>query len=319
MRWTFGISFVAVLIACAADAQSLDVFHRGKPYLKLASSAAVAQSTDDNLSRCLGAAAESVIDACTVAIASRRLTADESAKALIARGNAYNEGHGRLGPIRNHTRAVEDYNEAIKLSPNLPMAYSARAQAFRLLFRFDLALEDLNKAIQLDPNDAGPYVRRAQINNWISITNTLQRLPDRVIPDRIIEDLDTAIKLDPSLTVAYLMRADALGRKGLLDRAIEDYDQVIKLGGNNISIGQAYKGRGDALESKGMLAQAIEDYDRAIQLDPNDFRAQCARAGAKQKIGDIQGSTADVASANKIVNSVVNSPWDPCRQPDLGY
>ncbi|MDH6098192.1 tetratricopeptide repeat protein, partial [Anabaenopsis sp. FSS-46] len=50
---------------------------------------------------------------------------------------------------------VADYTEAIKLNPNLALAYYNRGIVYRKQQKWDLAVADYNKAITLDPNYAG--------------------------------------------------------------------------------------------------------------------------------------------------------------------
>ena len=54
--------------------------------------------------------------------------------------------------------------------------------------------------------------------------------------------------------------------KTMIDRAIEDYDQAIRL---NPNFAEAFYNRGVAYDGKGQPDRAIEDYDQAIRLNPN--------------------------------------------------
>ena len=88
--------------------------------------------------------------------------------------------------------------------------------------------------------------------------------------DRAIQDYDQAIKLDPSDAIAYYNRGIAYSAKGQLDRAIQDYDQAIKLDPN---YAHAFYNRGNAYSAKGQHDRAIQDYDQAIKLNPSDVNA----------------------------------------------
>ena len=68
------------------------------------------------------------------------------------------------------------------------------------------------------------------------------------------------------LALAYNNRGSAYSDKGQHDRAIQDYDQAIKL---NPSNARAYYNRGIAYSAKGQHDRAIQDYDQAIKLDPS--------------------------------------------------
>ncbi|MDR3020902.1 MAG: tetratricopeptide repeat protein, partial [Treponema sp.] len=150
--------------------------------------------------------------------------------------------------------ALEDYNQAIKLSPNLFKAYLDRGSVFINKGDYDSAIADLNQAIRLDPNNALGYTYRGFAYN---------RKSDY---DRAIADYNQAIRLDPNYTSAYHNRGFLHHSKGDYDRAIADYNQAIKIDPNYTL---AYGNRGYAYYDKGDYNRAIADYNRAIKLDPN--------------------------------------------------
>ena len=73
-----------------------------------------------------------------------------------------------------------------------------------------------------------------------------------------------------NLAWAYNNRGIAYSNKGQYDRAIQDYDQALRL---NPSDADAYHNRGNAYANKGQYDRAIQDYDQAIRLNPNDALA----------------------------------------------
>src|SRR5664280_2946637 len=84
--------------------------------------------------------------------------------------------------------------------------------------------------------------------------------------DRAIEDFDQAIRLNPQDADVFNNRGIAFKNKGQYDRAIQDYDQAIKL---NPDKAGAFNNRGKAYANKGQYDRAIQDYDQAIRLNPN--------------------------------------------------
>jgi len=69
-----------------------------------------------------------------------------------------------------------------------------------------------------------------------------------------------------NLAIAFYNRGNSYRSKGQPDRAIEDYDQAIRL---NPIYALAFYNRGNAYNGKGQPDRAIEDYDQAIRLNPN--------------------------------------------------
>ncbi len=95
--------------------------------------------------------------------------------------------------------------------------------------------------------------------------------------DRAVQDFDEAIRLDPSFLNAFFQRGDVYLAKQDYDRAIQDYDEVIRL---DPSDAEAFRYRGDAYLAKEDYDRAIQDYDEVLRLDPSDTTAVEARARA---------------------------------------
>ena len=100
-----------------------------------------------------------------------------------------------------------------------------------------------------------------------------------------------------NLVIAFNNRGTAYSDKGQHDRAIEDYDQAIKL---NPKLAIAFFNRGTAYSDKGRHERAIQDFDQAIKLDPSDADYFYERSLAKAKKGDTAGADADLAAARRI-------------------
>jgi tetratricopeptide (TPR) repeat protein len=79
------------------------------------------------------------------------------------------------------------------------------------------------------------------------------------------------------LATDFYNRGVAYLRKDQYDRAIEDFDQSIRL---NPNYALAFKGRGNVHLSEGQYDRAIEDFDHVLRLNPNDAWAFAGRGGA---------------------------------------
>ncbi len=55
--------------------------------------------------------------------------------------------------LKQYNKALEDYNKAIELNPELKEAYIGRAKVYRLLNKFDLAKSDEDKVQELEKLD----------------------------------------------------------------------------------------------------------------------------------------------------------------------
>ena len=61
---------------------------------------------------------------------------------------------------RKYDRAIEDYNEALRLKPDFAQAYSDRGAAWYFKGEYQKAIADYDQAIQLEPDNARAYTNR---------------------------------------------------------------------------------------------------------------------------------------------------------------
>ncbi len=101
-----------------------------------------AQESDPNLG----------IDGCTAVIESGMFadSPGDLAKIYYNRGNAYQN-------LGEHRRAIEDYDQALRIDPGFAIAYSNRGNAYNHLGEYRRAIEDYDQALRLDPGDADYY------------------------------------------------------------------------------------------------------------------------------------------------------------------
>ena len=323
--------------------------------------------TDDQLKTwCFGDAADDQkILGCESIIKAGKETTANVAKAFVNRGLGYaNKGQ--------YDRAIQDYDQAIKLDPNYANAFNNRGIAYADKDQYDRAIQDFDQAIKLNPHFAEVFDNRGnrlhrqrsirprhpglrpgdqarselrqslrrsrqclrpakasatalfktltrrscsirtsptpstfaatptttkasttvpsrtstRRSSSIRITPMPSTIAERRYPgkgqcDRAIQDFDQAIKLNPHLRPSLQQSRYLLLRQtGQYDRAIQDYDQAIKLNPNDAI---AFNNRGNAYAHKGQYDRAIQDYDQAIKLDPNDAFAIKNRAIAIAK------------------------------------
>lgn len=90
---------------------------------------------------------DTLIRGCSAIIRSGRETPENLARAHFNRGRAWSDRG-------EYARAMQDFDEAIKLDPNYPDALNSRALAWRGLGQNERAMADFDLAIKLDPNYA---------------------------------------------------------------------------------------------------------------------------------------------------------------------
>jgi tetratricopeptide (TPR) repeat protein len=114
--------------------------------------------------------------------------------------------------------------------------------------------------------------------------------------DRAIQDYDQAIRLNPKDAAAFNNRGWVYFEKKDYDRAMKDYNEAIRLGPKLVN---ARDNRGLLYFTLGRLDQAIADFDIAVKLDPKDAAPLYGRGLIKLKKGDSTGSK-DIEAAKMI-------------------
>jgi tetratricopeptide (TPR) repeat protein len=147
--------------------------------------------------------------------------------------------------------AIEEYNKAIELDPEMADAYNNRGRAYIVRGMYESAIEDLDEAIRLDPEMAIAYNNRGLA--YVGLGEY----------ERAIEDYDEAIRLDPDYASAYNNRGAAYFRLGEFERAIEDCTEAIRIDPDHIP---AHAWRAMAYTILFMDAEAEQDIERAVEL-----------------------------------------------------
>lgn len=73
---------------------------------------------------------------------------------------AYCNSGNTKGVLGRHEEAIADYDEALRMDPQLAAAYYNRGNAKGLLGRHEEAIADYDKALQIDPQLAAAYYSR---------------------------------------------------------------------------------------------------------------------------------------------------------------
>lgn len=195
---------------------------------------------------------------------------------------AYNRGKDYL-LAGNDDRAIQVFTEAIRLNPNLVPAYTNRGVAYRRKGEYDRAIQDYDQALRIDPNLAVAYYlrgvvyrRKGEYDRARSDLNKALALGyDRTTVERSLALLSRAQShtTNDAVAYAYFSQGNAYARKGEYDRAIQAYDQVLRLNSHDAT---AYYNRGLVYVSKEEYDRAWSDFHAALVLGFDRAKVEAA-------------------------------------------
>jgi tetratricopeptide (TPR) repeat protein len=125
--------------------------------------------------------------------------------------------------------------------------------------------------------------------------------------ERALEDYNEAIRLNPNDASHYNNRGIVYRMKGEYDRAISDYDEAIWLKSDYPA---AFYNRAIAYTEKGEYDNALADFDIVLRFDARNAFALYGRGMARLKKGEMETGSADIAAANAI-NPHIAKEFEP--------
>ncbi len=177
-------------------------------------------------------------------VVAMNISATQAAPAVMNRGNAYSANG-------DPDRALQDYDEAIRLDPENAGGYVNRALALARNGDVAAAMTDYAKAIALNPQQ------------WQAYFNRAAELRDRGQLREALNDLNKVMELNPEFTGAYMNRANIYVRQGELDKAVADYNAAL-LRDPNLGVG--YITRADIFLRKKDYRHALWDLQTALRM-----------------------------------------------------
>jgi tetratricopeptide (TPR) repeat protein len=184
----------------------------------------------------------------------------------------------------DYDRAIQDFDQSIKLNPSNARPFSNRGVAYLKKGELDLAIAAFDEAIKLNPNYSEAFANRAEA--YLKQHNY----------DRAARDYDDAIRIAPGLDVVWSGRCWARAILGNLQAALEDCNKALQARTNAAT----YDSRGLIYLKMGQFGAAIDDYNSALQFDPKLATALYGRGLAKLKQGNSITGETDIAKAKAI-------------------
>ena len=194
------------------------------------------------------------------------------------RGNYYRDH-------KINDKAMDDYANLMRLTPNDPNAYFSRGKLYFEKKDYDKAFNDFNKSIKLDSNNAIAFSNRG------TIYGTRQQW------DLALKDFNRALVLKPDMKDALLNRGLLFYNLRRFDEAIKDLDYYCTLQPGN---SKAINLRGLCKVSKQDYQGALKDYDESILLDQTEGNYFLNRALLYSFLGNKLKAFADAQKAQQM-------------------
>lgn len=217
--------------------------------------------------------------------------------------------------------------DAIKINPNVALAYNNLGKALKDLNRLDEALIHYEKALSLNPQYAEAHNNRGNVLQMLkryedalaSFEQALALKPDYVEalhnrgkalkelhrPEEALDSYNRALAIRPRYSVALCSQADVLVELGRAEDALTSYEQALMVSPNDPEI---YNNLGVALQKLERLDQALVQYDKALLIKPNFEKAHFNRGNtllALKRFGE-----AVISYDNALM---VHSPTNPAN------
>lgn len=146
--------------------------------------------------------------------------------------------------------AIQDYNKAIELNPNLSVVYCNRSLSNARIHNYAGAIQDLVKAIKLNAEYAKTIYNQSIFDNLDLFPSASQE--DSNVTSAM-QEFNKAIEAAPKDAIIYYLRGLAYSYTHTYISAIEDFNKTIKL---NPKFTEAYFYRGLAKVNYNEIAKA---------------------------------------------------------------
>jgi tetratricopeptide (TPR) repeat protein len=224
-----------------------------------------------------------------------------------------------LRHVKEYGRALQEYDRAIELDPELALAHygrglthqltddfpaalaaldradelapdtgwiiAERAETYRLAGRFEQAIADFDRAIALDPTDAASLTGRAVCRHSLGQF------------DGALADFNRSLSIDEDDLWALVRRARLRRSRGEVDEAFAEFDRAVSLAPDLAWVASE---RGDAYRLAGRFEDAVVELGRAVALEPDYASALASRGAALHELGRNEEALADLDRAVEL-------------------
>ena len=234
-----------------------------------------------------------------------------------------------LSGLGRHEEAIERYQTALAISPELAEAHNNLAHSLQTLCRMEQAMEHYEKALTIRPdypearNNLGIALqalgRSAEAmaqyegalatrpsypdarKNLGNLLGAAQRCKEAAAHYEI------ALAARPNDAEAHVALGNMLCRLDRPEAAISRYNQALGCDPNCV---EAHNGLGGALHMLGRSEEAIRQHHRALAIKPTNLDAHNRLGGALQALGRLQEANAAFEKAVTVAPNKAGCYWN---------
>ena len=198
-------------------------------------------------------------------------------------------------------RAIKEYQAALQMEPDHFWSHLQLGRCLLALGRRSEAVEALGACAALKPDSPWGYSARG-----IALA-----LSDRF--DEAHRDLDYAIDNHPEFWPARLNRGVTFWLQSEAQKAVEDFDAVLRAPTDQRLVVAAYY-RGQVCLEQGKWQDALDDFDLVVRERPGFHHAYRSRAAAHFLLGNDDRGTDDLNTFLTLVStgSFDSDTWQAC-------
>jgi tetratricopeptide (TPR) repeat protein len=197
---------------------------------------------------------------------------------------AYNNRGTARAAAGDWAGAVEDYNRSISINPDWPKPWYNRGVARATRGDHAGAIEDFSRAVQLDPKHENAIASRA-----------ISRSKRGEISEALA-DCEEVIRISPGSAIGYATRGIVRFARGDGPGAVADYTRALDIAPSP----EVYRNRAQARVLMKCLPEALGDYTRSLELRPSHVETLRGRAIARSMAGDVPGALNDLDNALRL-------------------
>ena len=113
-------------------------------------------------------------------------------------------------------KALEDFNRAIKIKPQVAAGYLGRANTLQILGRYEESIEDYDITLEINPNLANAYINRASAYSHLGEY------------EKAIADYEKGLALDPKIDKKPGFISRLFSNEPNTDKGIRKYLEYLK-------------------------------------------------------------------------------------------